>query len=123
MSRVDEVRAAVAEHLEVDGERLTEQTSLSEDLGLDSLAGIELATALEDRFSHADHRRRAGRAADVRGSGAVGAAEGSRLRSAQPAGSAGGCSCCAARCSARRRTSAAAAIAWPRRVAKRRSAP
>jgi acyl carrier protein len=51
MSRVDEVRAAVAEHLEVDGERLTEQTSLSEDLGLDSLAGIELATALEDRFS------------------------------------------------------------------------
>jgi acyl carrier protein len=51
MSRVDEVRAAVAEHLEVDGERLTEHTSLSEDLGIDSLAGIELATALEDRFS------------------------------------------------------------------------
>jgi acyl carrier protein len=51
MSRVDEVRAAVAEHLDVDGERLTEQTSLSEDLGLDSLTGIELATALEDRFS------------------------------------------------------------------------
>ena len=51
MSRVDEVRAAVAEHLDVDGERLAEQTSLSEDLGLDSLAGIELATALEDRFS------------------------------------------------------------------------
>ena len=51
MSRVDEVRAAVAEHLDVDGERLSEQTSLSEDLGLDSLAGIELATALEDRFS------------------------------------------------------------------------
>jgi acyl carrier protein len=51
MSRVDEVRAAVAEHLEVDGERLTERASLSEDLGIDSLAGIELATALEDRFS------------------------------------------------------------------------
>ena len=51
MSRVDEVRAAVAEHLDVDAERLAEQTSLSEDLGLDSLAGIELATALEDRFS------------------------------------------------------------------------
>ncbi len=51
MSRVDEVRAAVAEHLDVDGERLTEQTSLGEDLGLDSLAGIELATALEDRFA------------------------------------------------------------------------
>jgi acyl carrier protein len=51
MSRRDEVRAAVAEHLDVDGERLTEQTSLAEDLGLDSLAGIELATALEDCFS------------------------------------------------------------------------
>ena len=51
MSRVDEVRAAVAEHLDVDGERLTGQTSLGEDLGLDSLAGIELATALEDRFA------------------------------------------------------------------------
>ena len=51
MSRVDEVRAAVAAHLEVDGAQLTEGVSLSEDLGLDSLAGIELATALEDRFS------------------------------------------------------------------------
>jgi len=51
MSRVDEVRAAVAAHLEVDGAQLTEGTSLSDDLGLDSLAGIELATALEDRFS------------------------------------------------------------------------
>ena len=51
MSRVDEVRAAVAGHLDVDGERLTQQTSLREDLGLDSFAGIELATALEDRFS------------------------------------------------------------------------
>ena len=51
MSRVDEVRAAVAEHLEMDGARLTDSASLGEDLGLDSLAGIELATALEDRFS------------------------------------------------------------------------
>lgn len=51
MGRADEVRAAVAQHLEVERERLSEHTSLSEDLGLDSLAGIELATALEDRFS------------------------------------------------------------------------
>lgn len=51
MSRVDEVRAAVAEHLQVERELLGELTSLGEDLGLDSLAGIELATALEDRFS------------------------------------------------------------------------
>ena len=51
MSRADEVRAAVAEHLQVDRERLTDGTLLGDDLGLDSLAGIELATALEDRFS------------------------------------------------------------------------
>jgi acyl carrier protein len=51
MTRADEVRAAVADHLGIEPERLTEQASLSQDLGLDSLAGIELATALEDRFS------------------------------------------------------------------------
>ncbi|HST65671.1 MAG TPA: phosphopantetheine-binding protein, partial [Mycobacteriales bacterium] len=51
MSRAEEVRAAVADHLGIEPELLTEQASLSEDLGLDSLAGIELATALEDRFS------------------------------------------------------------------------
>ena len=51
MSRVEEVRAAVADHLGIDAALLTEQASLSQDLGLDSLAGIELATALEDRFS------------------------------------------------------------------------
>ena len=51
MSRADEVRAAVAEHLQVERDRLTADTLLGADLGLDSLAGIELATALEDRFS------------------------------------------------------------------------
>ena len=51
MSRADEVRAVVAGHLGIEPARLTEQASLGEDLGLDSLAGIELATALEDRFS------------------------------------------------------------------------
>lgn len=51
MSRADEVRAAVAEHLQVEHETLTDETSLADDLGLDSLAGIELATALEDRFA------------------------------------------------------------------------
>ncbi len=51
MSRADEVRAAVAEHLQVEPERLTGEVSLGDDLGLDSLAGIELATVLEDRFS------------------------------------------------------------------------
>jgi acyl carrier protein len=51
MSRADEVRAAVAEHLQIERDSLTDGSSLSDDLGLDSLAGIELATALEDRFS------------------------------------------------------------------------
>ena len=51
MSRADEVRAAVAEHLQIERDSLADDTALAEDLGLDSLAGIELATALEDRFS------------------------------------------------------------------------
>jgi acyl carrier protein len=51
MSRADEVRAAVAEHLQIDRSKLADDASLADDLGLDSLAGIELATALEDRFS------------------------------------------------------------------------
>lgn len=51
MTRAEEVRAAVADHLGIDAGLLTESASLSKDLGLDSLAGIEMATALEDRFS------------------------------------------------------------------------
>jgi acyl carrier protein len=51
MSRTEEVRAAVADHLGIEPALLTDQASLSQDLGLDSLAGIELATELEDRFS------------------------------------------------------------------------
>jgi acyl carrier protein len=51
MTRAEEVRAAVAEHLGIDPALLTDQASLSRDLGIDSLAGIEVATALEDRFS------------------------------------------------------------------------
>jgi acyl carrier protein len=51
VTRAEEVRAAVADHLGIDAALLTEQASLSRDLGLDSLAGIEMATALEDRFS------------------------------------------------------------------------
>ena len=50
MSRAEEVRGAVADHLGVDPGVLTERASLGGDLRLDSLAGMELATALEDRF-------------------------------------------------------------------------
>ena len=51
MSRADEVRAAVAAHLDLPRDRLTPGATLAEDLGLDSLGGIELAQALEDRFA------------------------------------------------------------------------
>ena len=51
MSRSEEVRSAVAEHLEVPPDRLTGDAELAADLGLDSLAGIELAQALEERFA------------------------------------------------------------------------
>ena len=50
MSRADEVRGAVAAHLGVDPAELTATARLVQDLGLDSLAGMELATTLEDRF-------------------------------------------------------------------------
>ena len=50
MSRAEEVRGAVADHLGIDPGVLTAQASLGGDLRLDSLAGMELATALEDRF-------------------------------------------------------------------------
>ena len=50
MSRADEVRGAVAAHLGIDSGLLTPGASLDGDLRLDSLAGMELATALEDRF-------------------------------------------------------------------------
>jgi acyl carrier protein len=50
VSRADEVRDAVAAHLGVDAVVLTPEASLAADLRLDSLAGMELATHLEDRF-------------------------------------------------------------------------
>ena len=51
MSRAHEVRAAVAAHLDLPRHRLTPEATLAEDLGLDSLGGIELAQALEERFA------------------------------------------------------------------------
>lgn len=51
MARPDEVRAAVAAHLGLPADRLVPGAALAADLGLDSFTGIELATALEDRFA------------------------------------------------------------------------
>lgn len=42
--------ALVADHLDTTPERLTPDLLLAEDLGLDSLAAIELGMALEDEF-------------------------------------------------------------------------
>jgi acyl carrier protein len=50
MSRVDEVRGAVAAHLGVPPESLDPAARLAADLGVDSLTGLELVAALEDRF-------------------------------------------------------------------------
>ena len=50
MTRADEVRAAVADHLGIEPERLTEQASLSQDLGLDSLAFVEIQLAMQQEY-------------------------------------------------------------------------
>lgn len=46
----DTVRADAARHLGVGKEQLTAGVLLGEDLGLDSLAGIELSMSLEERY-------------------------------------------------------------------------
>ncbi len=44
------VRADTARHLGIGGEQLMPGALLAEDLGLDSLAGIELSMSLEERY-------------------------------------------------------------------------
>ncbi|CAN5348800.1 N/A [soil metagenome] len=46
----DTVRADAADHLGIPTDRLRPDVLLAEDLGLDSLAGIELSMKLEDRY-------------------------------------------------------------------------
>ena len=46
----DTVRTDAARHLGVGKERLMPGVLLADDLGLDSLAGIELSMSLEDRY-------------------------------------------------------------------------
>ncbi|MBA2553086.1 MAG: acyl carrier protein [Geodermatophilaceae bacterium] len=45
------IRADAARHLGIGAERLTPGVLLAEDLGLDSLAGIELSMSLEERYA------------------------------------------------------------------------
>jgi len=52
MSDVAErVKKIVVEHLNVDGEKVTEGASFIEDLGADSLDTVELVMAFEEEFS------------------------------------------------------------------------
>jgi len=46
----DTVRADAARHLGIGKEQLMPGVLLADDLGLDSLAGIELSMSLEDRY-------------------------------------------------------------------------
>lgn len=45
------VRADAARHLGIGPEQLTPDLSLTEDLNLDSLAGMELSMSLEEKYS------------------------------------------------------------------------
>lgn len=47
----ERLRALAAQHLDIAAERLTDDALLGEDLGVDSLAAIELGMVVEDEFS------------------------------------------------------------------------
>jgi acyl carrier protein len=46
----DEIRSLIAQVGEVDISRISDETHLSNDLGLDSLRALELMVAIEDKF-------------------------------------------------------------------------
>ena len=46
----EELREIIAESLNVDAEKITEETSFKEDLGADSLDLFELVMALEEKY-------------------------------------------------------------------------
>lgn len=46
----EQVRADVAQYLQLDPEKLTEYALLTEDLGVDSLTAIEMSIELEGRY-------------------------------------------------------------------------
>ena len=46
----EKVRAIIANELNIDESKITLESSLSEDLGADSLDAVELIMALEDEF-------------------------------------------------------------------------
>ena len=44
------VKAIIADQLDIDADKITEATSLSEDLGADSLDIVEMMMSMEDEF-------------------------------------------------------------------------
>jgi acyl carrier protein len=46
----NEVRALIAEYLDIDAKRVTDEVHLSDDLGLDWLDKLELMILIEDKF-------------------------------------------------------------------------
>jgi acyl carrier protein len=50
MSTFEKVKAVIVHSLNCDDAAVTENASLSEDLGADSLSAVELIMALEDEF-------------------------------------------------------------------------
>jgi acyl carrier protein len=47
----DEVRTLIAEYLDIDAKRITDEVHLSDDLGLDWLDKLELMILIEDKFA------------------------------------------------------------------------
>jgi acyl carrier protein len=47
----DEIRILIAQHLDVDIERVTDEAHFTDDLGADWLDRVELMIAIEDRFT------------------------------------------------------------------------
>jgi acyl carrier protein len=54
MSTFEKVKAVIIDSLNCEGDAVTENASLNEDLGADSLAAVELIMALEDEFGISD---------------------------------------------------------------------
>lgn len=47
---LEKVKAIIADQLDIDADKITEATSLSEDLGADSLDIVEMMMSMEDEF-------------------------------------------------------------------------
>ena len=47
---LDKVRAIIADQLDIDENKISENTSLSEDLGADSLDIVEMMMSIEEEF-------------------------------------------------------------------------